>query len=154
MTFGASIATVEAPKQHSDTLHRIERIAAAVRPFNASEAYRYGALIHYYSIKYSLSPILLVSIIQIESGFKNVDSPTGTGLMQVVYSVHRNKVKNRSQLLDPQKNIEVGAKILSEYDKLSRSETEMLSRYNGTYGISTDYAKKVFLVKKQVESRM
>lgn len=132
----------------------INQIAAAVRPFNRSDAYYYASLIHYYSLKYSLSPILLVSIIQIESGFKNVDSPTGTGLMQVVYSVHKNKVKNRSQLMEPHKNIEVGSKILSEYDRMSRSETELLSRYNGTYGVSTEYAKKVYVVKKTVEHRM
>lgn len=86
-----------------------------------------------YSSQYKIDPLLVLSIIKIESGFREkVRSPYGaTGLMQVVPRFHKNKLKGR----DPSNisvSIEVGSHILREYlDTTDKDLRRALNKYSG-----------------------
>jgi soluble lytic murein transglycosylase-like protein len=94
--------------------------------------------------KYSLPPALLLSIISIESRFKEkARGPNGaTGLMQVVPQAHRGLLRNVKDLTDPDANIEAGSAILYGY---MRSANGDLNAALKSYGGSFAYARKVSL---------
>ncbi|MFT4069060.1 lytic transglycosylase domain-containing protein [Paraburkholderia sp.] len=94
--------------------------------------------------KYSLPPALLLSIISIESRFKEkARGPNGaTGLMQVVPQAHRGLLRNVKDLTEPGANIEAGSAILYGY---MRSANGDLNAALKSYGGSLAYARKVNL---------
>lgn len=101
------------------------------------------------SKKFKLHPALILAVIYTESRFNiKADVGNGTGLMQVVGSIHK---KSKKVLLNPYMNVWIGSKILSTYASMSKSEAEMLQRYNGTYGVTDAYSQKVLNVKKKFD---
>lgn len=103
--------------------------------------------IEYVSETFKLHPALILAVIHTESRFNpKADAGFGTGLMQIVGSVHK---KTKKVLLDPHKNIMIGSRILATYKSMSRSEAEMLQRYNGSYGVTDAYSRKVLTTKKK-----
>ncbi|PIY69024.1 hypothetical protein COY90_02780 [Candidatus Roizmanbacteria bacterium CG_4_10_14_0_8_um_filter_39_9] len=111
-------------------------------------AKKYSLWIYEAAAKYSVDPILLLSIMHTESRFNyKAVSPTGPiGLFQVASSYHKEKT-SKAALFDPKVNIMVGAQIVQEYSKMSKNTIEMLLRYNGSLGEAPNYAIKVMKTK-------
>ena len=122
---------------------------------NSNVALQYSKWIFEYAAKYTVDPLLMVSVMFVESRFDyKAISPTGPiGLFQVASKFHRDKASS-AQLFDPKKNIQVGAQILSEYGDLSSSVTETLIRYNGKIKSAPMYAVKVLQNKMKFESEV
>jgi hypothetical protein len=116
-------------------------------PHDVADKYTY--MIFEAADKHKIDPVLILSVMFVESRFKSdaVSSAKAIGLMQVIHKWHPEK-STQANLFHPENNINVGTKILADYTKRSKSETETLLRYNGTLGKSNKYAIKV-LAKKQ-----
>jgi soluble lytic murein transglycosylase-like protein len=94
------------------------------------------------SLRYQLDPLMILSIIMVESRFNDkAAGKYGTGLMQVVYGYHKDKVKSRSALLNIETNIDVGSRILSDCRDRNPNTDKILRCYNG--GGDTKYVSKV-----------
>lgn len=104
-------------------------------PSKTTEEIVYSTYIE--SHKEKISPVLMLSIIGIESTYDpNAKSYLGaTGLTQVMPHIHRAKVKELGVDLNSiQGNIKVGISILREYiDKDKGNIKKALQRYNGSY---------------------
>jgi len=118
-------------------------------------AKKYATWIYEAGLKYNVDPLLILSVMSVESGFKhNAVSPTGPiGLLQIAASWHREKT-TKAALYNPRHNIYVGTQILREYVDRSSSEKEALLRYNGSLGKSSVYAVKVLSKKTRYESEI
>jgi len=105
--------------------------------------------------KYRVDPILIMSIIYVESKFDYsvVSKGNAIGLMQIVHSSHPEK-SHKNGLFDPENNINVGTKIIAEYAAKSGSVAETLLRYNGSLGTAPAYAVKVMDVKKRFQEEV
>jgi len=115
-------------------------------------AFREGARI-------GVDPLLILSVMAVESRFNPIaESDAGAlGLMQVIPRYHTDKYDAASgqSVLDPQTNIQVGAKILHEYIARDGSQVAGLQRYNGSSGDpSNAYANKVLGEKQWLQQAM
>jgi len=118
-------------------------------------AKKYALWIYEAGAKYNVDPLLILSVMAIESGFKyNAISPTGPiGLLQIAASWHRDKTTSVA-LFDPKHNINVGTQILREYSDKSMTDVETLLRYNGSLGKAPVYAVKVLSKKNKYETEI
>jgi len=94
-----------------------------------------------------LDPILVISIIEVESSFMfNAKSDKNSyGLMQVNYTVWKHKTKELGDLYDPATNIKIGTDILQQYVRDNNGDIKKaLDSYLGTQ--SEDYEGKVLKV--------
>lgn len=107
-------------------------------------ARKYTMWIFEASHKHNVDPITILSVMSVESTFKQdaVSGANAIGLMQIIHFWHKEKT-TQVALFDPKNNINVGTKILKEYRELSGSDAEMLARYNGTWKKSNKYSSKV-----------
>lgn len=105
------------------------------------------------AIENNIEPLLMLSIIGIESSFKTESfSHVGAvGLTQVLPVWHTEKIRALKQnygldILSVPGNIKVGTLILKEYlEKSNGNITKALQRYNGSLNDNTaKYSKKVF----------
>jgi soluble lytic murein transglycosylase-like protein len=124
-------------------------------PTSKEVATKYALWVYQAASKYSVDPTLILSVMRIESQFDyKATSPTGArGLMQVIASWHREKTSDVA-LYDPKNAIFVGTQILAEYDARSKTDIEMLLRYNGSLGQAPIYATKVLLTKKRYDDEI
>jgi len=105
-------------------------------------AYRVGG-------EWKMDPLLLLAVMAVESRYNPVaESNMGArGLMQVIPKYHPEKLAEHggeAALLDPQVNIQVGAKILSEYLRRFGETETALQMYAGAFDEPTStYAFKV-----------
>lgn len=92
--------------------------------------------------KYNIDPLLILSVIAVESSFKAaVKSTAGAiGYMQIVPKWHKEKVSDTALLYDPEYNVRVGTQILREYLDRYGSIDRALQKYSGN---TKGYAKKV-----------
>lgn len=99
--------------------------------------------------KYSLPPALVLSIISIESRFKETarGAHGATGLMQVVPAAHRRLVQH-VDLTQPAANIDAGSAILRGYIESAQGDVAAALK---NYGGSTAYARKVSLHARDFE---
>lgn len=112
------------------------------------KAVAYSSYVMHASYKYKVDDILILAIIKTESNFNETASTgTGTGLMQIVQSVHK-RYKN---LTHPFHNIDAGTSIFALYRTLSKNDSEALLRYNGTLGVSSDYSSKVLKIRAKYD---
>jgi soluble lytic murein transglycosylase-like protein len=113
-------------------------------------AKKYAVWIYEAGARYSVDPLLILSVMAVESKFNYLAiSPTGpVGLLQVAYSWHKEKTTHAG-LFDPKNNIDVGTQIIKEYSDKSSTEIETLLRYNGSLGQSPVYAVKVLNTKRK-----
>jgi soluble lytic murein transglycosylase-like protein len=115
-----------------------------------SIAYRAGE-------RYSVDPVLILSVVAIESRFNPVaESVVGAkGLMQIIPKYHLDKLLDHGgeeALLDPEVNINVGAQILHEYYRRLQDQEAALQRYAGAFDEPTSrYAAKVFEERMRLE---
>jgi len=93
-------------------------------------------------IQNKIDPYLILAVIGVESSFRSTakSNADGHGYMQVVPKWH--KFVDKSKLLDPQYNIDVGSIILSKYISRAGSIERGLQMYNGSVG-SNKYSNKV-----------
>lgn len=105
----------------------------------------YATLIFENANNHNVDPFLILSIMFVESTFKDEakSNANAIGLMQVIYKWHKEKVEKPHHLYDPKINVQVGTQIIREYMDRSKTEKEALLRYNGSLGKSDKYAKKV-----------
>jgi soluble lytic murein transglycosylase-like protein len=114
-------------------------------------AYRAGT-------KYSIDPLLILAVISIESRYNPVAESTmgAKGLMQVIPKHHLEKLSDQGgeqALLDPEVNIMVGARILSEYQRRLADTEAALQMYGGAFDEPiSQYANKVLAEKARLEA--
>ena len=126
------------------------RIAETAATSFVSIAYRAGE-------RYSIDPVLILSVVAIESRFNPVaESVVGAkGLMQIIPKYHLDKLLDHGgeeALLDPEVNINVGAQILHEYYRRLQDQEAALQRYAGAFDEPTSrYAAKVFEERMRLE---
>jgi soluble lytic murein transglycosylase-like protein len=102
-----------------------------------------------YGNKYTLSPVLIISVMYAESEFNlNAVSPVGAqGLMQVMWKtwgerlIKEGIVESPVELHDPIKNIEAGSFILREYINETKDFSLALNKYLGAN--SVPYKEKI-----------
>lgn len=97
-----------------------------------------------------ISISLVLAVIGVESNFNTTAQNNGAmGLMQVVASVH--KINMPRKLYNPEYNIQVGTGILKDNIHQGGGISDGLALYNGSYGVSTVYSKKVLLRKQRYD---
>ncbi|SIT36783.1 Soluble lytic murein transglycosylase [Paraburkholderia piptadeniae] len=95
--------------------------------------------------RYSMSPVLLLSVMAVESGFdpRAVSTLGARGLMQVLPAAHPRAVADVRQLDDPAINVRIGSSILRGYlDESGGDIDAALLRYSGG---GKGYARRVAL---------
>jgi soluble lytic murein transglycosylase-like protein len=123
---------------------------AAVAGFVAT-AYRAGE-------QYSVDPLLILAVMAVESRYNPVAESTvgAKGLMQVIPKFHLEKLMDHGgeqALLDPEVNIQVGARILREYQRRFGDTETALQMYAGAFDEPTaQYASKVLAERARLES--
>lgn len=124
-------------------------------PTSNELATKYAMWVYQAASKYSVDPVLILSVMRNESQFDyKATSPTGArGLMQVIASWHREKTSEVA-LYDPKNAIFVGTQILAEYGAKSKTDVETLLRYNGSLNQAPVYATKVLLTKRKYDDEI
>jgi len=104
-----------------------------------------------------LDPYLVLAVIAVESRFNPIaQSDMGAkGLMQIIPKYHRAKLSElggEEAVLDPEANIQVGARILQEYVHRRGTLEAGLQYYNGAAADGTaQYAQKVMAERSRLE---
>ena len=108
--------------------------------------------------QYSVDPLLILAVMAIESRYNPVAQSTvgAKGLMQVIPRFHLEKLIDHGgehALLEPEVNIEVGARILREYQRRFGDTGTALQMYAGAFDEPTARCtSKVFAEKARLES--
>ncbi|MEM5299661.1 transglycosylase SLT domain-containing protein [Burkholderia sp. JPY481] len=93
--------------------------------------------------RYSMSPVLLLSVMAVESGFdpRAVSAAGAHGLMQILPAAHPQAFASVEELDDPIVNIRIGSSILRDYLDASGGDVNAaLWRYSGG---GKGYARRV-----------
>ena len=148
--------TIETPLEReqravTEYIAKRYRVAdTAVAGFVAA-AYRAGE-------QYSVDPLLVLAVMAVESRYNPVAESTvgAKGLMQVIPKFHLEKLMDHGgerALLEPEVNIQVGARILREYQRRFGDTETALQMYAGAFDEPTaQYAAKVLAEKARLES--
>ncbi len=105
--------------------------------------------------RHDMSPLLILAIVEKESSLRPevVNNYGAMGLMQVVPRYHPDKLsedEGKEQLLHPETNIRVGAKILSEYLNAKKGNLQAaLKKYSGN---ARQYFQKVAHYRKDLQT--
>jgi soluble lytic murein transglycosylase-like protein len=133
----------------AEFIARRYRVAEAASTSYVSSAYRSG-------LANSVDPLLILAVMAIESSYNpQAESHMGArGLMQIIPRWHMEKLAEHggeSALLDPEVNIQVGARILREYMARAGEMQAALQMYNGARDEPTArYAGKVLAEKARL----
>lgn len=107
-----------------------------------------------------LDPLLIIAIIAIESRFNPIaESVAGAkGLMQIIPKYHTDKLQEFGgvdAVYDPAANIQVGARILKEYLRMTGNLGSALQMYNGALADTEDhYSNKVLNEKNRLQQAL
>lgn len=152
---GSIEPTAETPVQREQRF-MTEYIAKRYR-VSESAVSEYVAAAYRAGDQYSLDPLLILAVMAVESGYNPVaESGVGAkGLMQVMPKFHLEKLLDHGgeeALLEPEVNIQVGARILREYQRRFHDTEAALQMYAGAYDEPTSqYATKVLAEKARLE---
>lgn len=112
----------------------------------------YSEYVYKYATDYNLDPLLVFAVIKTESNFKvdATSSSNAIGLMQLMENtaleVSNNineKINSKEELYNPEINIKLGAKYLSELlERYDNNLNMTLAAYNAGIGNVTDWVKK------------
>ena len=108
--------------------------------------------------QYSVDPLLILAVMAVESRYNPVAQSTvgAKGLMQVNPRFHLEKLIDHGgehALLEPEVNIQAGARILREYQRRFGDTGTALQMYAGAFDEPTArYTSKVFAEKARLES--
>lgn len=127
--------------------------------YRVSQEVAYGlvAVAHKAGREFQLDPLLIIAIISVESSFNPIaESVAGAkGLMQIIPKYHGDKLSEfggPEAVFDPAANIQVGAKILREYIRITGNLGSALQMYNGALDDNEDqYTNKVLGVKQRLQ---
>lgn len=109
---------------------------SATKPITLTTAQKIVEAAYDSAAKYNLDPLLLLSIMRVESGFRpNVKNRYGaSGLMQVVSRFHRDKIRS-ANIFNIKTNTDVGAQVLKGcFDRERDHFVRAISCYNGGAG--------------------
>jgi len=115
------------------------------------------AVAHKAGREFQLDPLLIIAVISVESSFNPIaESVAGAkGLMQIIPKYHGDKLSEfggPDAVFDPAANIQVGAKILREYIRITGNLGSALQMYNGALSDTEDeYTNKVLGVKQRLQ---
>ncbi len=112
---------------------------------NQKEAESIARSVYVYSIRFDLSPELLLALIAVESRFDHfaVSNVGARGLMQVMPFWKKELGQPNDNLFEIETNIRYGSFILKHYIKRYKTERRALAAYNGSLG-RDKYPNKVF----------
>ncbi|QBQ98808.1 transglycosylase SLT domain-containing protein [Paraburkholderia pallida] len=139
----ASTQTVDVPTEAAPTAEEIATVVSARFHIGLHGALEIGHAVLIAARRYAISPLLLLAVIAVESGFDRfaVSVAGAEGLMQVLPSQHRDRVLDTSDLTDARTNVRIGSAILRDYIRASGGNLEAaLNRYSGG---AKGYAQRV-----------
>jgi soluble lytic murein transglycosylase-like protein len=125
----------------ADAVARRYRISREATREHVGTAYREGKAI-------GVDPLLIIAVMAVESRFNPIAQSDGgaIGLMQVIPRYHTDKfdVARGESMLDPRRNIQLGARVLKEYIRRGGTDVAGLQLYNGASADASNvYANKV-----------
>jgi soluble lytic murein transglycosylase-like protein len=112
---------------------------------NEEEAGNIARWVYVYSIRFDISPELLLGLMAVESRFDHfaISSVGARGLMQVMPFWKKEIGQPSDNLFEIETNIRYGSAILKHYLKRYKTERRALAAYNGSLG-KDKYPNKVF----------
>jgi len=112
---------------------------------NEEEAGSIARWVYVYSIRFDISPELLLGLMAIESRFDHfaVSNVGARGLMQVMPFWKKELGQPSDNLFEIETNIRYGSAILKHYLKRYKTERRALAAYNGSLG-RDKYPNKIF----------
>lgn len=149
-------AMVLAPAEEGRYRALAEYVARRYR-VSQQVAFDLVAVAHKAGREFQLDPLLIIAIISVESSFNPIaESVAGAkGLMQIIPKYHGDKLSEfggPDAVFDPAANIQVGAKILREYIRITGNLGSALQMYNGALSDTEDqYTNKVLSVKQRLQ---
>ncbi|MEX3921086.1 transglycosylase SLT domain-containing protein [Paraburkholderia sp. BR10872] len=150
MTYGADASVVappdpvsEATSPGSPTAEDIATMLNVRFHVGLQEAMKIGRAVVHAAQRDTISPILLLAVIAVESNFDRfaVSVAGARGLMQILPSQHKDLVLRTSDLNDAGTNVSIGSSILHDYIAASDGDVNgALRRYSGG---AKDYPRRV-----------
>jgi soluble lytic murein transglycosylase-like protein len=134
---------VDVPPEEAPTADEIATVVSARFHIGSHDALEIGHAVLNAARRYTISPLLLLAVIAVESSFDRfaVSVVGAKGLMQVLPSQHIDRVLRTSDLTDAHTNVRIGSAILQDYIRASGGNLEdALSRYSGG---ARGYARRV-----------
>ncbi|MBP0590576.1 lytic transglycosylase domain-containing protein [Paraburkholderia sp. LEh10] len=119
---------------------------------SAADALKIAQAVLMEANRYSMPPVLLLSVMAVESGFDSraVSSLGARGLMQVLPAAHPRAFSDVKELDDPATNVRIGSSILRGYLDASGGDIDAaLWRYSGG---GKGYARRVALHMKRFDA--
>ena len=115
-----------------------------------------------WSAKFGVSPMLVLAVQQVESGFNkfSISSTGALGYMQFIVSYHHPKMKDAMKEIgtpepfDGRVNIYVGTWVLRDCMKQFKDQTSQLRCYSGSNATPNGYEDKVRSSLKQIRRHM
>jgi len=161
---GLAVAAAPSPDRvPTDVATRREREVEAVSAVVAKR-YRVArnatrelvALAYQAGARSGVDPLLIIAVIAVESRFNPIAQSDGgaMGLMQVIPHYHADKL-GAGSVLDPETNIQLGARVLKEYLRRGGTEVAGLQLYNGSSGDPDNgYAQRVLAEKQRLREAL
>ncbi|MEZ0605743.1 lytic transglycosylase domain-containing protein [Paraburkholderia sp. IW21] len=138
-----SAEAVDLPLEEAPTAEEIAAVVSSRFHIGLHDALGIGHAVLTAARRYTISPLLLLAVIAVESSFDRfaISVVGAKGLMQVLPSQHRDRVLRTSDLTDPRTNVHIGSAILRDYIRASGGDLEgALCRYSGG---AKGYARRV-----------
>ncbi|TCG07227.1 hypothetical protein BZM27_20975 [Paraburkholderia steynii] len=138
-----STQIVDVPPEQAPTAEEIATVVSSRFHIGLNDALGIGQAVVIAARRYTISPLLLLAVIAVESSFDRfaVSVVGARGLMQVLPSQHRDRVFRTSDLTDARTNVRIGSAILRDYLRASGGNLEYaLYRYSGG---AKGYARRV-----------
>ena len=112
---------------------------------NDNEAEAIARWVHLYSVRFDLSPELVLGIISVESQFDHfaLSNVGARGLMQVMPFWKEELGSSKDNLFEIETNVRYGCAIIRHYLNRYKKLDRALAAYNGSLG-SNKYPNKVF----------
>lgn len=133
-------------------LEQSTRLAKVAPHIPEDERFTILRLVHQESSRFSLDPLLILALINVESDFDHyaVSNAGARGLMQVMPFWKHELGQSDDSLFDIQTNLKYGCAILSLYlKKENKDTTKALARYNGSQGQSW-YPMRVYRAMRRI----
>jgi len=133
----------------------LQDIVQTIRPWvsDASEAEVIAHWVYVYSVRFDLSPELVLGMIAVESQFDHfaVSNVGAIGLMQVMPFWKKELGSADDNLLEIETNVRYGCAIIRHYIDRYKKLDRALAAYNGSLG-RKKYPNKVFAAMKRFKA--
>ena len=133
----------------------LQDILQTIRPWvsDESEAEVIAHWVYVYSVRFDLSPELVLGVIAVESQFDHfaVSNVGAIGLMQVMPFWKKELGSPNDNLLEIETNVRYGCAIIRHYIDRYKKLSRALAAYNGSLG-RKKYPNKVFAAMKRFKA--